>query len=529
MGNKGKAIEIINKHYANTDYVAYDATKKSSWTGGYYEYKCGGRLMQKRKYIITYDRIYKDFNVKFKNKGAIGYGDRTAYSIPDYAVLTVSLPYKRLSLLIQYSIDTDHDDESYVDESHYTVPAWSYSLYKSNDFDDNHNSPVYENLARAVKLEEDPWRSQYQVEIKIPEDYLTQSWLYVVISPIYITRSGGEDTKTKTKMDTSTIDIAALVKKIAISDTKEMSLGFAGVDDLDDPIPAESYFSSPTGTKTEETFMAQKVKEEGQTVYKVAKAATETTTKVVSAAGVISSQVEWVETEKYEVDSLDELPGDHWLRSPQYQKAAAGLKAAGVALGVGAVLASDGRQACVAYQSGDYIEGTSYATKATLGVLKEVSSVKALHKYGSMKALGSVKGQAALTAAIGTVEVGMNLYEASQTTDPIARLSCYEGAVAATFDTGIGIVACIYPPAAVIDPTWKLTVAVFSYFAPDELAQDVCSSPGSAFTFIWEYFATDEIPSQIAEAALEYATGEACKSVNERNAAGYPTIFIEPK
>jgi len=330
-------------------------------------------------------------------------------------------------------------------------------------------------------------------------------------------------------MPTSSIDIGALVKKIAMSDTKAMSFGFASIDDLDNAIPAEAYFASPTATKTEETFMAQKVEEDGEIVYKVATDATETTTKVVEAAGLISNLSEWVETTTLEVTSLDELPEGHWLLSPRYQKASGVLGAVSVGLSVGAVLASDGKQAVVAYQDGDAIKGTLYATKATLGVLKEVSSVQALHKHAGMQALGSVKGQAALTAAIGTIEVGMNLYAASQTADSIEKLSCYEGAAAATVDTGIGVVACVYPPAAVIEPTWKTTVAVFSYFAPCELAQEVCSSPGSAFTFVWEYFGTDEIPSSIAKAALEWAAAEECKWVDSINESGTPAIFIEPE
>ncbi len=74
-----------------------------------------------------------------------------------------------------------------------------------------------------------------------------------------------------------------------------------------------------------------------------------------------------------------------------------------------------------------------------------------------------------------------------------------------------------------------LTVTVLSYAFPDEIASEVCSTPGSAITFWFEYWYTTVIPSQFAEAAYKFAATAECKRINELNEAGFPAIFIQPE
>ncbi|MEM2878847.1 MAG: hypothetical protein QXG10_04830 [Candidatus Hadarchaeales archaeon] len=93
----------------------------------------------------------------------------------------------------------------------------------------------------------------------------------------------------------------------------------------------------------------------------------------------------------------------------------------------------------------------------------------------------------------------------------------------------VAAVLSFRPQAAVIQPTWAITVAVFSYFMPNAIAEQICSSPGSAFTFLFEYFATSEIPSAFAEDAYKWAANRECEWVNGLNASGTPAIFIQPE
>jgi len=252
----------------------------------------------------------------------------------------------------------------------------------------------------------------------------------------------------------------------------------------------------------------------------------ETTDKLVQIGGVLA----WltvVQSAKGSVSTLKDLSkleeelGE--LADAKYGKAMEAMTVASI----GVVLVTDGVEAWTAYREGDAIKCTLYTTKAGLGVLKEVSTIeKVAARSEAMECLGSAKGQAALTIAIGAIEIGLNLYESTQTSDEIVKLRCYEGAAAAGVDTGISLIP-VY--GQIIEGAWTGAMTVFSGFLTEQWKKDVCESPGSAITFLFEYFATDEIPSGIAEDAYEECANLACDLVNGSISNGFPSVFIQPE
>lgn len=75
----------------------------------------------------------------------------------------------------------------------------------------------------------------------------------------------------------------------------------------------------------------------------------------------------------------------------------------------------------------------------------------------------------------------------------------------------------------------RILDVILSYAFPDEIAAEVCSTPGSAITFLWGYaYLPTVMPSQFAEAAYKFAATEECKRVNKLNEWGIPAIFIKP-
>ena len=97
------------------------------------------------------------------------------------------------------------------------------------------------------------------------------------------------------------------------------------------------------------------------------------------------------------------------------------------------------------------------------------------------------------------------VFQASQTDNPIKRLSHYESAGTIVVDTIIAVVP-LYGAAAMLGWQLGLTITVGAEallgIMPDPLALKIVSTPGSTITFLFEYVFGSEIPSDIAEDAL---------------------------
>lgn len=182
------------------------------------------------------------------------------------------------------------------------------------------------------------------------------------------------------------------------------------------------------------------------------------------------------------------------------------VKAALRGLGVGAVLATNGREAVIGFQDGDIVKGIVYSSNAAIGVLGILRGEMSL---ATLAGLTSSKFRAIRLGSIATVASGALLagFEAHlgfEASDPISRQAHFERAAASAIDTGISLVP-IYGSAVLL--AWGFTSASISILMPSSLAARITSTPGSSAVFLFEYFLTGAIPAAIAENVLSNVLG----------------------
>ena len=168
-----------------------------------------------------------------------------------------------------------------------------------------------------------------------------------------------------------------------------------------------------------------------------------------------------------------------------------------------------GSQAILAFRDGDVVKGSVYVlagATATFGIVKsDVELVKSLFR-GRVSEIGlRVRlGTVALIAVTGIL-ASFELFQASQTSDSIKRLSHYESAGAILVDSMVAAVP-LYGAAAMLGWQLGLVAAVgveaLLGIMPDRLTLKIVSSPGSTIVFLFEYIFSTDIPSEVAQDAL---------------------------
>ncbi|GEM_PF-6798548 len=561
--NTAKVMETVQKYWAESGFASLSAAYKgdAAYIPEAYWMHWHADGWHPKGYRIEYDQVGKYYDVSFKN--TVGRMNIDANYDPYYfAVVPITLKSgAKQSVIWQCSFVRWHDRYSFTDDEHYTVPAFLYSLYADNDWNEDSNLALYRNIALGTELAD----HAYQFEFRIPEVYTNHSKLYLHLMPCWLIRDGGE--RRREAMDPSgTFVVGAIARKVVASENEQMLLTYSSAGELSDSVPGISAFVSPDAVNVdvnvviskqgEENYLAavvqrtENVLKAGKLIHSVISVVNDTIEetgpqKVLNgvagflekASGRLSKAAEQAEQAgrtklaqyfRKKATSLSERAGE-------YRKGNAGKygkvsKALGLA-SIGMIVVDDGSKAALVYQEGDQIKFTLYVVKAGVGVVKEAAAMSKgavlASKYGSLKALGSARGQAALSIAIGAVEAGIHIYDSTQTDDEIVKLSCYEGASAAVIDAVIGAIP-LY--GQVVETTWAVTVTIAQLIAPmdEEWKQEVCSSPGSAITFTVEYFFTTTIPSGMAEEAYNYAAQGVCGYVNALNSMGTPAIFIQP-
>ena len=135
--------------------------------------------------------------------------------------------------------------------------------------------------------------------------------------------------------------------------------------------------------------------------------------------------------------------------------------------------------------------------------------------------------------AVGGILIGYELYLWSQTNDPIEKLAHIENSFAIGIDAGISIIP-LYGIA--VELTWGLVVYASAWigsllgFAPNELALQIVSSPGSTIVFLIEYIWGGVIPSAVANDALNRLMNSLADAARYSNGLTppRPTILLVP-
>jgi hypothetical protein len=229
-------------------------------------------------------------------------------------------------------------------------------------------------------------------------------------------------------------------------------------------------------------------------------------------------------------DDLDELPE---LSGTRFASLKAGLRGAAL----GATLVICGGQAVLAFRDGDTIRGSVYVaagTVSTFGIFKgNVELLSGIFKtqstgWGVTLRLGAAAGLAA-----GAILAGYELFAAGNSHDPIMSMMHRENAVAILLDSSIGIVP-LYGPAAMVGWQAGLGVAVLVQGwlggVPNALAVKICSSPGTAITFLLQYLFGDNIPSAFAEDAIAKVINFLVDTVTFLNRMDFPvpSVLLAP-
>jgi hypothetical protein len=173
-------------------------------------------------------------------------------------------------------------------------------------------------------------------------------------------------------------------------------------------------------------------------------------------------------------------------------------------LSVGAVLATNGREAVIAFREGDVLKGLVYTSRGALDVLGIFHGKQDLGRLIGLRSerLASLKLGMITTLAAGALLAGFELKQAIDAPDQIARQIHAGRAASSTVDTVISVVP-LYGSAVLL--SWTSTNFALSLIMPDSLAAQITSSPGTTAVFLFEYFLSGAIPAIIAEAILNRA------------------------
>jgi hypothetical protein len=285
------------------------------------------------------------------------------------------------------------------------------------------------------------------------------------------------------------------------------------------------------------TFVITKLAdmETGQPYYVLGETAVQTMKMRVDHPEVPGSTLTEVRTIEYELrgEIVDDLDDSKLLTGAKYAHLKSGLRGAAI----GATLVIFGSQAVLAFRDGDTIKGTFYVAAGAVAVFGVVKGDFPLFErlFSSTRLLKgvSVKFGAAATVAVGGILASYELFLASQSASPIAKLAHFESAGALVGDSLVAAVP-LYGTAAMLG--WQLglvaTVGIESIVGilPNPLALKIVSSPGTTVVFLLEYIFAAEIPSDIANDALVQLLNLLAETARFLNSLSppQPTILLVP-
>jgi len=616
----------ITSSYASQGIEILDFTKLTgygdklftvSWWGG-------GTYWLRDQYRVQYDYWMRTDNVTFMNSAARASEGRW-YGL---AKLNVRLGVDQ-SVYVQFKINSG-DLSFYSSDSMYTMPGFTYSLFRSDDFDVLGNVPYYGNTAVAVAVTP----HCYQVELRFPASVMTDSntvdeggnrKVFLYLEPTWISRAPGRSID-RSALNAETLSLCGIAQYVHSNAYSLFVKDIGEFDNISAAVPS-NFITLATGTRTigEYTFYVCNLNSGGtfdpNAITGWGVDAILLVDMGTSRIAATQERIDWgspsngwykqkyneYETEReglknvfdfteecYEI-WIDGLPNRlaQWDRLPvgtsrilpqlpfephafmvtkldadmykvtewskrlyldadqpgvynrrsiqrefvrdlddstimknrmvkatnQLQKKIAPFQAA-------AVIVADGCGAYVAWKEGDYVHAISYTLE---GGLNAVGALKYETKI-SLNPLSSkgpkIKIGPAAIIAVGTVEIGYNIWKYHNTDDDITKQHCIEQCTAELFDTGLSIVPVV---GTVIEGAWSITILVLSMIVPDDFAARICSSPGHAITFLVQYFLSGDVPSDVAEEAYKYVAGIMVADAIARLDRDDPTVVILPE
>lgn len=183
--------------------------------------------------------------------------------------------------------------------------------------------------------------------------------------------------------------------------------------------------------------------------------------------------------------------------------------------GLGA--ATYGIAAAQAFQSGDAVLGAVNVARGT-GSLARF--------FFADSAIGGIPAGSVITAALGVIDAGYNIYQATKEQDPIRKQMYVEDAVAAALDTAIMLIPTVGPA---VEAIWQVGYTVLTLIFPELAKYRMLRSPGALLTFVGTAIFTNEIPSAYAEEAYEQAQKKLIAQLEAMQQGGQPVVLVLPK
>ena len=506
--------------------------------GSRYTWVTGGD----HKYKIVYDEVVKEYRLSLVNNSVARLGE-FCYAMAEVGVM----PGKEQSLRLQFTIRRGAD-RSHVSKNRYVLPALSWRLYDGAD--------VWRGDGGRLGLGDVPLTSDwavagqarvggeaggaggaaggatggvYQAEIRIPAKYAAppylspQNTLWLYISPCWVSGPGEIEVEA---MAPGNLRFSAVQKRITLASgarAKELAIGCPAWDQMWAAAREPAWAAAVTRTTT---LHLLETAASGFSVRTLA-----ITRKVLKSPDATGPGTFCTLTQTDEqsqgLASLDNLGGE--LARPRYKDAVADFKAR--AAKGRSTLVSDGIAACVAARdAAGAVDAAIYVAGATAGALTSDEVLPHLVKGKGKAAKIGLASNVVSVAQCG-IEVGLSLWNAANETDPFLQRRYFEDAGASVANTVISLIPCGW----VVDIGWRaVTTAVFSFTGlPPNARMETITDPGALIIYAIEYLG-GTIPSEVAEAALKFAAGEAVKDVNGCNGAagrgtGDPALFVAPR
>jgi len=498
------------------------------------------------EYRFFYDDL-TDYQLAYlKNNTEIKYPDDDNYF--QYYLYPVKLQTgKEQSFSMQYADSGMYQALTYTDDTHYKVPGFLYAFYASDDFNSDTNTPYREGLAMGLIEKE----NQFMATFRLPEDQATRGTSWIKITPVWVQKNGSSTSylPMDPNWDITGITRDVVYLKDDAGNSKTVSEEFSSFDGWNTTPKSMASF---TGNQTAAGYTAQTewmgiIKKdpdaEGSeyTVMDVTQTVITYLSIGVDALDTAASYTESMVQASNGVDDLDDLPDGHWAKSAKYSNATNVVGAAGGII----TMVTNGDQAWTAWKDGDYVDVAYYSFQAAGGALDTATAMVQIAeksfgyagKATKLSKLGCKKAAAGIAVAVGVVEVSYDIYKYSQTNDPILQTAYAENIASDAIDTGISVAAVFSPHTLVFQLTWTAEAEIYALIFGEDFAYQVAQSPGSAAVFLTEYFFTDIIPSQMAEAAYLDARGGTedddsglLDQIENENAVQLPymSIFIDP-
>jgi hypothetical protein len=146
----------------------------------------------------------------------------------------------------------------------------------------------------------------------------------------------------------------------------------------------------------------------------------------------------------------------------------------------------------------------------------------------------------AIGLGISAAKMSYQIYVAQNTADPLMRKAAYENAAETGVGIGLSVATILFPPAAVIEPTWIATyyVVTGALKVLDDLGwvhvgqgpfSEIAINPAATIVFVVQFESGLSIPSAVALNAFNSAFAYEKELMNDEHYPYSPALLVTPE